>query len=147
MLSFFYFIAVPFGFTTLIAGHTLLGLGYVVPIVYTRFSSLDKRVIEAAYDLGATREQVIRTIIIPLLRPALLAGGLLAFIISLDDFVFSFFCSGGSAQTLPIYIFAMIKTGASPLIAVISTFLLVVSSLLIFIVVFVQTRKLKMVQQ
>lgn len=147
MLSLFYFMNVPFGFTTLIAGHTLLGLGYVIPIVYTQFSSLDRRVIEAAYDLGATREQVLRTIIVPLLRPALLSGGLLAFVISLDDFVFSFFCSGASAQTLPIYIFAMIKTGASPVIAVLSTFLLMVSSMMIFVVVFVQAKKLHMVQQ
>jgi spermidine/putrescine transport system permease protein len=146
MLSIFSFFGVPFGFTTLIAGHTLLGLGYVVPIVYSRFIELDKRIMEAAYDLGATRGQVIRTIVIPLLRPALLAGGLLTFIVSFDDFVFSFFCAGGSAQTLPIYIFAMIKTGASPVIAVISTLLLLMSSLLACVVSLFHIRKVGVIR-
>lgn len=146
MLSIFSFFGVSFGFTTLIAGHTLLGLGYVVPIVYSRFIELDKRIMEAAYDLGATRGQVIRTIVIPLLRPALLAGGLLTFIVSFDDFVFSFFCAGGSAQTLPIYIFAMIKTGASPVVAVLSTLLLLMSSVLACIVSLLHIRKVGVIR-
>jgi spermidine/putrescine transport system permease protein len=146
MLSIFYFFDVMFGFTTLIAGHALLGLGYVVPIIYGRFVELDKRIMEAAYDLGATRGQVIRTIIIPLLRPALFASGLLTFIVSFDDFVFSFFCAGGSAQTLPIYIFAMIKTGASPVVAVLSTLLLALSSILACFVSLLHIRKMGVIR-
>lgn len=141
MLSFFSFTAVPLGFTTLIAGHTLLGLGYVVPIVSMQFIELDRRTIEAAYDLGATPSQVVRTIIIPLLRPALIAGGLLSFIISLDDFVFSFFCAGGSEQTLPMYIFAMIKAGASPVIAALSSIMLLFSSVLVLLFFALHLRK------
>lgn len=131
MLGYFAHIGVPVGFTTLIAGHTLLGLGYVVPMVYDRFLALDKRLLEAAYDLGASRTQVIRTIIIPLLRPTLFSSALLTFIVSFDDFVISFFCAGGSAQTLPMYIFAIIKAGMSPVVAALATMLLILSSLLV----------------
>jgi len=142
MLSFFSFMGVSLGFSTLIAGHTLLGLGYIVPIIYIRFNELDKRLVEAAYDLGATPEQVIYTIIIPLLRPAIFSSGLLAFVISLDDFVFSFFCAGGTAQTLPIYIFAMIKTGVSPVIAALSSVLLVLSSAIVMMAALLQIKRI-----
>ena len=86
-----------------------MGLGYVVPILYTRYQELDVRFIEAAKDLGATQIQIFFTIVLPLLAPALLSAGLLAFIISLDDFLISFFCVSGSVQTLPLYIFSMIR--------------------------------------
>ena len=142
MLNLFSLFGVSLGFTTLIVGHTLLGLGYVVPIVYTRFVELDKRLLEAAYDLGATREQMIRTIILPLLRPALLSAGMLTFMVSFDDFIFSFFCASGNAQTLPVYLFAVIKSGTSPAIAAFSTLLLIVSSLFIGIFSFIQFKKI-----
>ena len=133
LLSFFSFFSIPFGLITLIASHTLMGLGYVVPLVYTRFSELDYVLTEASMDLGATRAQTYWRIIIPLLSPALLASGLLVFIISLDDFIISFFCSGASTQTLPMYIFSMIRAGASPVVSALSTLLLVVSSILVLI--------------
>lgn len=132
-LSFFAFFSIPLGLTTLIAGHTLIGLGYVVPIIYSRFIELDARYTEASLDLGATQGQTLIKVILPLLWPALFAAALLVFIISLDDFIISFFCAGASTQTLPMYIFSMIRSGASPMISALSTLLLGISSILVLV--------------
>lgn len=133
LLSFFSFLSIPLGITTLIAGHTLLGLGFAVPIIHARFSELDYTLTEASLDLGATEKQTFFKIILPLLTPALVAAGLLVFILSLDDFLISFFCSGISTQTLSLYIFSMIRLGVSPVINALSTLMLVVSSALVLI--------------
>lgn len=128
LLMLFTFFGIPLGLVTLIAGHTVLGLGYAIPILSTRFEELEYSIIEASLDLGATLNQTFRRIIIPVLMPALVAAGLLVFIISLDDFLISFFCAGGTAQTLSLYIFAMIRSGVSPTINALSTILLLISS-------------------
>jgi len=128
LLATFYVLSLPLGITTLIAGHTLMGLGYVVPIIYARYNELDEHLLEASYDLGATRAQTFFYIVIPFLFPALLSSALLVFIISFDDFVLSFFCSGPSAQTLPVYLFALIRSGATPMVNAISTLMLVSSA-------------------
>lgn len=133
LLSFFSFFSMPLGITSLIAGHTLLGLGFVIPIINTRFLELDYSLTEASLDLGATETETFFKIILPLLSPALVAGGLLVFILSLDDFLISFFCSGSSTQTLSLYIFSMIKLGVSPIINALSTLMLVVSSALVLV--------------
>ncbi len=133
LLSFLSYLAVPLGITTLIVAHTVLALGYVIPIVYTRFLSLDIRLVEASLDLGATPGQTFIMVTLPLLRPALSAAGLLVFILSFDDFVLSFFCAGSEAQTLSIYIYSMIRSGVSPIVNALSTLLLGASSLLVVI--------------
>ena len=134
LLALFSFFSVSLGVTTLIAGHTLLGLGYVIPILHARFVELDASLIEASYDLGATKRQTFFSVVLPLLAPALMAAALLVFIISLDDFIISFFCAGASVQTLPLYIFAVIRTGASPMVNALSTIMLIISSF--FVVIF-----------
>jgi len=141
MLSAFSFFYVPLGITTLIAGHTLLGLGYVVPMVHSLFVDLDVRYTEASLDLGATQGQTFLKAILPLLSPALFASALLVFIVSLDDFVISFFCAGASTQTLPMYIFSMIRSGASPVVSALSTVLLIVSSILVLVFSSLQIKK------
>jgi spermidine/putrescine transport system permease protein len=133
LLSFFSFFEVPLGFITLIIGHTLIGLGFVVPIIYSRYLELDTRYIEASLDLGASREQTFIRVTIPFLLPSLVSAGMLAFIVSLDDFFISFFCVGASFQTLSLYIFSMIRIGVSPVINALSTCILVVSSLLVIL--------------
>jgi len=140
LLSLFSSMNIPLGFMTLIVGHTVIGLGYVVPIVYVRYTELDYRLTEASLDLGATQSQTFWRIILPLLSPALFASGLLVFIISLDDFIFSFFCSGASVQTLPLLIFSIIRAGASPLVNALSTMLLVISSLVVLLYSALQLR-------
>lgn len=140
LLSFFIFFNVPFGLVTLIVGHTLLGLGYAIPIIYQRFQSLDQRMIEASLSLGATHRQTFFKIVLPLLTPALVAAGLLVFILSLDDFLIAFFCAGSTAQTLSLYIFSMIRSGVSPVVNALATVMLLVSSLLVMIFSSIKTR-------
>jgi spermidine/putrescine transport system permease protein len=143
LLSLFSFFAVPLGTMTLVVGHTLLGLGYVIPILYGRFIELDESLIEASYDLGATQRQAFFSIVLPLLTPALISSGLLVFIISLDDFIISFFCAGASVQTLPLYIFAVIRTGASPMINALSTIMLIFSSFFVLLFSFLHIKKIR----
>lgn len=133
LLSFFSFFSVSLGITTLIAAHTLVGLSYVTPILYNRFMSLDYRLTEASLDLGATQGQTFVKVILPLLTPAIVASSLLVFIVSLDDFILSFFCSGASTVTLPMYIFATIRSGATPVVNALSTILLLVSSVVVLV--------------
>lgn len=131
LLVFFGFFVIPLSLNSLIVAHTLLGLGFVVPIIYTRFLELEEQVVEASLDLGATEWQTFMKVVLPFLRPAIIAAALSVFIFSLDDFLFCFFCASSSFQTLPIYIFAMIRSGASPVINALSTLILVISSLLV----------------
>ncbi|MFA6065768.1 MAG: ABC transporter permease [Candidatus Babeliaceae bacterium] len=133
LLTLFSLCSIPLGLGTLVIAHTVLGLGYVIPLVYTRFVELDYRLIEASLDLGASYSQTFFKIILPLLRPSLIAAGLLVFIISFDDFVLSYFCSGSSVQTLSLYILSMARSGISPIINALSTILLMLSSLLVLI--------------
>jgi spermidine/putrescine transport system permease protein len=146
LLSLLSFFAVPLGLPALIAGHTLIGLGYVVPILQARYQELDKRYLEAALDLGATEGMALRKVMVPLLMPALLASALLVFVLSLDDFIISFFCSGGTTQTLPIYIFVMIRSGASPIVNALSTMLLIISSLLVLLFSSLKIKKTDLLQ-
>ena len=140
LLSLFSFLSVSLGLVTLIVAHTMLGLGYVVPLMQASFAQIDNRLTEASLDLGATQAQTLIKIILPLLMPAFSAAGLLVFIISLDDFIISFFCSGASAQTLPMYIFSVIRSGATPVVNALSTLLLLTSSLLVLISLRINTR-------
>ncbi len=133
LLTFFSFFSVPLGLTSLIAGHTLIGLGYVIPMVQSRFAELDYRYMEASLDLGATPTQTLVRVTLPLLLPAVIASAVLVFIISLDDFVISFFTAGGSTQTLPMYIFSLIRSGETPLVNAVSTILLLTSSLAVLV--------------
>lgn len=133
LLSFFSFFSVPLGLTTLIAGHTLIGLGYIVPLLHSRFHELNYALTEASLDLGADYRTTFFRIILPLLSPALLAGALLVFILSFDDFIISFFCTGGTTQTLPLYFFSVIRSGASPIINALSSLFLLVSSIVVLL--------------
>ncbi len=131
ILSIFTFFQIPLGYGSLIAGHTLLGMGFVIPIVRARFVELDPVLTEASLDLGASYFQTFRKVIIPLLMPSLIASGLLVFTLSLDDFLIALFCSGPTVQTLSVYVYSMIRTGVDPMINAISTCFLIVSSLVV----------------
>jgi spermidine/putrescine transport system permease protein len=133
LLSFFIFFNAPLGLGTLIVGHTLLGLGYAIPILHTSFDSLDPRLVEASEDLGATPTQTFFKVVLPVLTPSLVAAGLLVFILSLDDFLIAFFCASSESQTLSLYIFSMLRNGASPEVNALATLMIVVSSFLVFL--------------
>ncbi len=140
LLSFFSLVSIPLGLTTLILAHTVLGLGFVIPIVYARFLELDQRMTEASLVLGATPIQTFIKVTLPLLRPTLISTGLLVFIISFDDFILSYFCAGSSAQTLSLYILSMLRSGISPVVNALSAVLLGLSSLLVLIFFSFKTR-------
>ncbi len=133
LLSIFTFLHIPLGYGSLIAGHTLLGLGFVIPIVRARFAELDPVLTEASLDLGASHFQTFRRVIIPLLMPSLIASGLLVFTLSMDDFLISLFCSGPTVQTLSVYVYSMIRTGVDPMINAVSACFLLISSLLVLL--------------
>jgi spermidine/putrescine transport system permease protein len=141
ILGFFSLFSVTLGFSTLIAGHTLLGLGYAVPIIHARFAELEKHLTEASLDLGATRAQTFFRIILPLLTPSLFVASLLIFVLSLDDFLIAFFCAGAETQTLPLYIFSVVRSGGSPIVNALSMIMILIGSLLIFLMAILQARK------
>lgn len=139
-LYLFSFLRIPMGLPTLIAAHTLLGLAFVVPLVHTRFAEMDKNLVEASLDLGASQWQTFTKVVVPFLAPALFSAGLLAWIISFDDFLISFFCAGSSSQTLPLYLYAKIRVGMSPLINVLSAVTLLSSCGLVVIYSYMRSK-------
>jgi len=140
LLSLFTLIDIPLGLTTLILAHSVLGLGFVIPIVYARYRELDYNLTEASFALGATPLQTFFKVTLPLLRPSLVTTALLVFIISFDDFILSYFCAGSSSQTLSLYILSMIRTGVSPVVNALSSVLLFLSSLLVLFFFSLKTR-------
>ena len=129
LLCLFSTLGLPLGYKSLIIGHTVVGLGFVIPIVSSRFQQIDPILTEASVDLGATQWQTVRRVVLPLLTPAFIASSLLVFTLSLDDFVISFFCSGTHIETLSVYVYNQIKNMIDPSINALSTCLLAVSSL------------------
>jgi spermidine/putrescine transport system permease protein len=133
LLGFFSLVSISLGFATLIVGHTVLGLGFVIPMVYARYLELDERLTEASLVLGATPIQTFFKVTLPLLRPALITSALLVFIISFDDFILTYFCAGSSVQTLSLYILSMIRSGISPVVNALSALLLFISSIMVLL--------------
>jgi len=105
LLLLFVMVQWPLGLSTVILGHILFNLPLVMVIVRARLRRLDPVLEEAARDLGATPWQAFRQVTLPLLRPAILGAGLMAFTISLDDFVVTFFTAGPGSTTLPLKVF------------------------------------------
>ncbi|MDE2039144.1 MAG: ABC transporter permease [Elusimicrobia bacterium] len=115
LLSLFSRARVPLNFWTLACAHAMIALPYTASAIRARLLSLkDSRLEDAAMDLGATEWQAFRKITLPLARPAIVAGALLAFTVSFEDFVTSFFIAGIGIVTLPIKIYSMMKFGVTP---------------------------------
>lgn len=127
LLLFFVSLKWSLGLFTVFIAHTTFCISYVAMLVRSRLDNFDRALVEAAYDLGATSWDVFYRVMIPYLSPAILAGALLAFTLSIDDFVITFFIVGPGVTTLPIYVYSMIKFGSPPLINALSTVLIVVT--------------------
>jgi spermidine/putrescine transport system permease protein/putrescine transport system permease protein len=112
---------------TIMLAHITFSISYVTVIVRGRLAALNREVEEAALDLGATRIQTMRLVVLPELWPAILAAGLLIFALSFDDFVLSFFTTGESPQPLPVRIYSSIRFGVTPTINAIGSLMLVLS--------------------
>jgi len=120
-------LGVHLSLTTIILAHITFSISYVTVIVRGRLAALNREVEEAAMDLGATRFQTLRLVLLPALWPAILAAGLLTFALSFDDFVLSFFTTGEEVQPLPVRIYSSIRFGVTPTINAIGTLMLLVS--------------------
>ena len=118
---------VPLGLFTVALAHITFCVSYVAMTVLARLQDFDFSVVEAARDLGANPWQSARRVLIPMLMPGIVAGALLAFTLSVDDFVITFFVAGPGSTTLPLRIYSMIKYGAPPMINALSTLLLAVT--------------------
>jgi len=118
---------VPLGLFTIFLAHVTFCVSFVAMTVLGRLQDFDFSIIEAARDLGASPWQSARKVLVPVLMPGIVAGALLAFTLSIDDFVITFFVAGPGSTTLPLRIYSMIKYGAPPMINALSTLLLVVT--------------------
>ena len=133
LLALFLLIGLQLGFVSLLLAHITFCLPFVVITVFARLSSLDERLMEAARDLGASESTMVRTVLIPVIFPAVMAGWLLAFTLSLDDVVVSTFVTGPSYEILPLRIYSMVRVGLKPEVNAIGTILLVASLVLVVI--------------
>ena len=133
LLLFFVAIKVQLGLTTVIIAHITFCLSYVTMAVLTRLQDFDMTILEASRDLGANSWTTTWRVLLPVIFPGILSGALLAFTLSVDDFVISFFVAGPGSTTLPIHIYSMIRRGKMPLINALSTILLAVTFLIILI--------------
>lgn len=120
-----------FGFSTIIIGHVVFNVSYVAIVVRARLANMNPHLEEAGYDLGANGWKTFWYITFPQIIPGVVAGALLAFTLSLDDYVVTFFNSGVGTTTLPIFVYGLLKTAVTPEINAISTLMLVASTLLI----------------
>jgi ABC-type spermidine/putrescine transport system permease subunit II len=115
-LIFFVQVGIPLGLKTILVAHVVFNASVVALVVRARFVGMGQDLEEASYDLGAGPVSTFRQVTLPRLAPAILAGGLLAFTFSFDDFITSFFVSGAGSTTLPLRIFSSLRFGVSPIV-------------------------------
>jgi spermidine/putrescine transport system permease protein len=120
-------IEVGLGLTTVVIAHITFCIGFVAIIVRARLAGMDESIFEAARDLGATPWRTFRLVTLPLILPGVIAGALMAFTLSIDDFVITFFTSGVGTKTLPLEIYTMIKVAVTPEVNAVSALLMVLT--------------------
>lgn len=140
-LLFFALLGINLGHLTVIVAHTVFCIPFAYLPIRARLEGVDNTLMEAAADLYADPWLTFRRITLPLLWPGILSGLTLAFIISLDDFVITFFVAGAGATTLPIYIFGMVRIGITPEVNAASTILLLVSVVFVTLSFFLSKRQ------
>lgn len=129
LLSFFSLLGVRMGLHTIIVSHVVFNLAFVCAVVRARLKNFDWSIVEASADLGASTFSTLRRVVIPVLMPAIVAGALLAFTLSVDEFIIAFFTAGAgrASITLPMQIFSMIRFGVTPEINALATLVMTVS--------------------
>jgi spermidine/putrescine transport system permease protein len=131
LLLFFVMASIQLSLVTIIIAHVAFNISFVAIVVRARLVGFDRSLEEAAQDLGANELQTFWHVTLPLLLPGILAGALLSFTLSLDDFVITFFTAGVGSTTLPLRIYSMVKLGITPEINAISTLMLLASMILV----------------
>ena len=134
LMVLFIFAKMPLGFVTMLLAHITFNIPYVILSIMPKLKQMNKHLYEAALDLGANPMEAFWKVILPEIMPGIITGFLLAFTLSLDDFVISFFTTGSGVNNLSIVIYGMARRGISPKINALST-LMFISVLLLLIVV------------
>ncbi len=129
LLVLFILLGIKLGYLSLLLAHVTFCLPFVVVTVYARLTGFNAQIIEAARDLGASEWQMLRTVLVPIIFPAVMAGWLLGFTLSLDDVVVSIFVTGPTFEVLPLRIYSMVRLGVKPDVNALATVLLVLSLL------------------
>lgn len=124
---------IPLGRGTILIAHVTFSISYVYVIVSARFEGMNPQLEEAAQDLGAGPWETFRFVTLPLIAPGMMAGALIAFTLSIDDFMVSFFVSGPESTTLPLYIYGLVKRGISPEINALSTIMIALTVILVIL--------------
>jgi spermidine/putrescine transport system permease protein len=118
---------------TVMIAHTTFCIGFVAIVVRARLAGMDESIFEAARDLGATPWQTFRLVTLPLIMPGVIAGALMAFTLSIDDFVITFFTAGAGVPTLPLTIYTMIKIAVTPEVNAVSALLMLLTLTMIVV--------------
>jgi spermidine/putrescine transport system permease protein len=126
--------------TPIIIAHVAFNISFVAVVVRARLADFDRTLEEAAQDLYANEWQTFRRVTLPLIMPGIIGGALLAFTLSIDDFVITFFVSGPGATTLPVRVYSMIRIGVTPEVNAVSAVMLIVSIALLLISLALQRR-------
>ena len=142
LLLLFISIGLDRGVLTIVLAHTTFAMCFVSVVVASRLVSFDKSLEEAALDLGCSRFEAFRLVTLPIIAPAVFAGWLLAFTLSLDDLVIASFTSGPAATTLPIRVFSSVRLGVSPEINALSTIFIGVVTVGVLLVSLMSKRRL-----
>jgi len=133
LLIFFVLLNFTLGLVSVALAHIAFCIGFVAIVVRARLAGMDEALTEAARDCGASPLQAFRYITLPLIMPGVIAGALMAFTLSIDDFVITFFTAGAGTVTLPLQIYSMIKTAVTPEVNAVSTLLMLLTLMLIVI--------------
>jgi spermidine/putrescine transport system permease protein len=131
LLIFFSALRIHLGFSTVIIGHVTFCIPFVLLAVQARLRAMDPSLEEAALDLGATPLRAFASVIVPCLRPAIVAGALMAFTLSLDELIVTFFTTSASSATLPIRVFGMAKVGLNPMLNALSAIFIAATAFLV----------------
>lgn len=133
LLFFLQVLNLTLGMLSIVLAHITFSVGFVAIVVRVVLAALDERIFEAARDLGASPWQTFRYVTLPLILPGVIAGGLMAFTLSIDDFVITFFTAGVGVQTLPLRIYSMIKIAVTPEVNAVSTLLMLMTLIIILL--------------
>ena len=133
LLIFFVLLNFTLGLVSVALAHIAFCIGFVAIVVRSRLAGMDESLTEAARDLGATPWNAFRYVTLPLIMPGVIAGALMAFTLSIDDFVITFFTAGAGTVTLPLQIYSMIKIAVTPEVNAVSTLLMLLTLALIII--------------
>lgn len=142
LLSIYTLSKLDLGMNTLILSHIAFSIPYVLVSVRSAMSPAINTFEEAAYDLGANRFNTFLKITLPLIMPGVISGATLAFTLSMDDVVISYFTAGPGSNTLPLKIYSMIKTGITPDVNALSSLMLLVTIIILTSSIFIQSRKI-----